>query len=146
MRRFAKVLVADQEVTCMLGYKEIKDIPVAAYDSVEQPIKCPDCERFSPSRRGVIVHGRREHGITAAAASLVANTRCQFCLKNIRNKKRIIHHLHWGALSCRLNFRSGNMLQPDPDEVEAVKDREALERACDSRRGRGHTVGFPATS
>ena len=78
MRRFAKVLVADQEVTCMLGYKEIKDIPVAAYDSVEQPIKCPDCERFFPSRRGAIMHGKREHGTTATAASLVANTRCHF--------------------------------------------------------------------
>ena len=43
MRRFAKVLVADQEVTCMLGYKEIKDIQMAPYDSVEQPFKCPDC-------------------------------------------------------------------------------------------------------
>ena len=90
MRRFAKALEADQEVTCMLGYKEIKDIQVAPYDSVEQPIKCPDCERFFPSRRGAIMHGKREHGTTAAAASLVANTRCHFLSKKIQEQEA--HH------------------------------------------------------
>ena len=38
------------------------------------------------------------------------------------------------------------MPQPDPVEVEAFKDLEAVERACDSKKGKGHTVGLPATS
>ena len=63
-------------------------------------------------------HSRREHGVTAAAAPMVANSWCQSCKKNFRSKSRIIHHLQYGALACRLMFASGTMILPDREEVE----------------------------
>ena len=146
MRRVLKAAVAEQEATFMLGYKEISDLPSSTYDSVEQPIKCPDCENYFQPRRAVIMHGRREHGTAAAAARFVANAWCQSCRKKFRSNKSIIHQLQYGALARRLMVASGNMLQPDPEKVEAFRQSEASARACDSRKGRGHTVGFPAFS
>ena len=108
----------------MLGYREVVDVPSSTYDTAE--------------------HSRREHGVTAAAAPMVANSWCQSCKKNFRSRSRIIHHLQYGALACRLMFASGTMILPDPEEVEAYRLSEASARACDSRKGRGHTVGFPA--
>ena len=146
MRRVLKAAVAEQEATFMLGYQEIRDLPSSTYDSVEQPIKCPDCENYFQSRRAVIMHGRREHGTAAAAAPFVANAWCQSCRKKFRSNKSIIHQLQYGALARRLMVASGNMLQPDPEDVAEFRQSEASARACDSRKGRGHTVGFPAFS
>ena len=73
MRKFSTAKVADQEVICQMGYKEARPITTKDYDKVNEPVKCPDCDRSFVSRRAVIMHGTRGHGTVADAASIVSS-------------------------------------------------------------------------
>ena len=59
--------------SCQMGYKEARPITTKDYDKVNEPVKCPDCDRSFVSRRAVIMHGTRGHGTVADAASIVSS-------------------------------------------------------------------------
>ena len=85
---------------------------------------CMECAKCFASRRAVLEHSRRPHGVRRTTGLFVVGPTCPSCGENVHARIRVKKHLEMGASACRLALQARTLPLQDPELVREANEQD----------------------
>ena len=85
---------------------------------------CMECAKCFASRRAVLAHPRRPHGVRRTTGLFVVGPTCPSCGENVHARIRVKKHSEMGASACRLALQARTLPLQDPELVREANEQD----------------------